>query len=115
MCASRKPAAFDRDVGKNLVARRKALGLSQAEVARQIGVSTQQYGKYERGETRLSLARNAAISRLFREGAVSAPRPGFAEETALFAPTPAEVAALMRALSAARDEIDRAIALSRRF
>ena len=115
MCASRKPSSVDREIGKRLAARRKAIGMTQAEVARLLGISTQQQGKYERGENRLSVARSAAIDKLFREAGDSALGSGFAENGAAFAPSPPEVAALMRALSTAREEIDRALALSRRF
>jgi DNA-binding XRE family transcriptional regulator len=52
----RKPSAEDRQHGRELSRRRKALGLSQSEVATFLGVSTQQYGKYERGENRISVA-----------------------------------------------------------
>ena len=89
--------------------------MTQAELARLLGISTQQYGKYERGENRLSVARSAAIDRLFREAGERTLGSGFAESGAAFAPSPSEVDALVRALSTAREEIDRALALSRRF
>ena len=40
---------IDRRVGARAYARRISLGLTQAEVATQLGVSTHQYSKYERG------------------------------------------------------------------
>jgi len=63
----RKPSATDREHGRDLSRRRKSLGLSQSEVAAFLGVSTQQYGKYERGENRMSVARYEAIERFLGE------------------------------------------------
>jgi len=63
----RKPSAEDRQHGRDLSRRRKALGLSQGEVATFLGVSTQQFGKYERGENRMSVARYEVIERFLRQ------------------------------------------------
>jgi transcriptional regulator with XRE-family HTH domain len=43
----------DVAVGRRLRSRRKELGLSQAEVARDLDISTQKLGKYERGQDRM--------------------------------------------------------------
>jgi transcriptional regulator with XRE-family HTH domain len=43
----------DVAVGRRLRSRRKELGLSQAEVARDLGISTHKLGKYERGQDRM--------------------------------------------------------------
>lgn len=53
----RKAGAKDRVLGRQLAEQRTGLRLTQALVAEAIGVSTQQYGKYERGETRVPAPR----------------------------------------------------------
>jgi transcriptional regulator with XRE-family HTH domain len=67
MTNPRKPSPEDRQHGRELSRRRKSLGLSQAEVAAFLGVSTQQYGKYERGENRMSVARFEVIERFLSQ------------------------------------------------
>jgi transcriptional regulator with XRE-family HTH domain len=47
----------DQHVGRRVRARRLALGLSQSAVAQSIGITGQQYQKYERGENRISASR----------------------------------------------------------
>lgn len=47
----------DQHVGRRVRERRLALGLSQSAVAQQIGVTGQQYQKYEKGENRISASR----------------------------------------------------------
>jgi transcriptional regulator with XRE-family HTH domain len=44
----------DVAVGRRLRSRRKELGLSQAKVARDLDISAQKLGKYERGQNRMS-------------------------------------------------------------
>ena len=61
MTDARKPNSKDRERGRELAQLRKDRRLTQAAVAERIGVSTQQYGKYERGENRLSVDRYDAI------------------------------------------------------
>jgi transcriptional regulator with XRE-family HTH domain len=46
----------DVAVGRRLRSRRKELGLSQAEVARNLDISAQKLGKYERGQDRMGPA-----------------------------------------------------------
>lgn len=67
MTNPRKPSPKDREHGRELSRRRKALGLSQADVATFLDLSTQQYGKYERGENRMSVARYEAIERFLSD------------------------------------------------
>lgn len=56
--ASRKPPhPVDVHVGKRLRLRRKALGLSQADLGRQVGITFQQIQKYERGTNRMGASR----------------------------------------------------------
>jgi transcriptional regulator with XRE-family HTH domain len=67
------------DVGRRLRSRRKELGLSQAKVARDLDISAQKLGKYERGQDRMSarhlflVARNVGVSvgYFFREAAAA--------------------------------------------
>jgi transcriptional regulator with XRE-family HTH domain len=47
-------AGFDLAIGARIRARRRELGLSQADLARHIGVSFQQVQKYERGANRVA-------------------------------------------------------------
>lgn len=47
----------DQHVGRRVRERRLLLGLSQNAVAQQIGVTGQQYQKYEKGENRISASR----------------------------------------------------------
>jgi len=47
-------AALDLSIGARLRARRRQMGLSQTELAAQLGVSFQQVQKYERGANRIS-------------------------------------------------------------
>ena len=51
---SRSVQQIDQAVGLRIAARRSALGLSQAALARELGVSFQQVQKYERGANRVS-------------------------------------------------------------
>ncbi|MBX3596152.1 MAG: helix-turn-helix transcriptional regulator [Rhizobiaceae bacterium] len=66
MSNPRKPSVHDRERGRQLARMRKDRGLSQAEVASMLGVSTQQYGKYERGENRLTASRYELLEGFFR-------------------------------------------------
>lgn len=54
----KKPShPVDIHVGKRLRLRRKTLGLSQADLGRQVGVTFQQIQKYERGTNRMGASR----------------------------------------------------------
>lgn len=75
MTDPRKPSAYDRERGRRLARKRKELGLSQAEVATVLGVSTQQYGKYERGENRLTASRDEMLERYFTDKAAGLAEP----------------------------------------
>jgi len=65
MKSPRKPNEDDRRLGAELRALRRFAGLSQAEAAARLGVSTQQYGKYERGENRIPARRLETARRMF--------------------------------------------------
>ena len=48
----RSVTEVDREIGAAIRARRKELGLPMAHVAGQVGVSQQQFQKYETGQSR---------------------------------------------------------------
>lgn len=52
----------DREIGRKIKSLRKSKGLSQIELAGKIGVSFQQVQKYEKGSTRISVARLQEIA-----------------------------------------------------
>lgn len=54
---------LDRHVGMKLRERRKALGLTQAELADLVGLSHQQVQRYESGENTISMARVLEIAK----------------------------------------------------
>src|SRR5690242_16402509 len=60
----RSVTELDAQIGETIRLRRKALGLRQADIAEQVGISTQQFQKYEAGDSRIS------ASLLFRIAAV---------------------------------------------
>jgi CheY-like chemotaxis protein/DNA-binding XRE family transcriptional regulator len=53
---------FDKHIGNKIRERRKALGLTQGELAQIIGISHQQIQRYESGENPLSMSRLLEIS-----------------------------------------------------
>jgi transcriptional regulator with XRE-family HTH domain len=55
--SSKKPNHVDEHVGKRLRLRRNLVGLSQDELARRLGLTSQLIQKYEAGETRISASR----------------------------------------------------------
>lgn len=57
MRSSKKPNHVDRHVGKRLRLRRNLLDLSQEDLARRLGLTSQLIQKYEAGETRISASR----------------------------------------------------------
>jgi transcriptional regulator with XRE-family HTH domain len=54
----RGPQEIDIRVGSRIRLRRKMLGMSQTELARQIGVTFQQVQKYEKGANRIGTSRH---------------------------------------------------------
>jgi len=60
--SSKKPNDVDQHVAKRLRLRRNLLGLSQDELARRLGLTSQLIQKYEAGETRISASRLYAIA-----------------------------------------------------
>lgn len=49
-------AQVDLAIGKRIQQRRKEVGLTAEELAEQIGVSQQQFSRYERGKTKINVA-----------------------------------------------------------
>lgn len=60
--------AIDRAVGARIALRRQALGLTQSDLAKGVGISFQQIQKYERGENRVSASRLHGIARMLGAG-----------------------------------------------
>jgi transcriptional regulator with XRE-family HTH domain len=60
--SSKKPNHVDVHVGKRVRLRRSLLGLSQDELARRLGLTSQLIQKYEAGETRISASRLYSIA-----------------------------------------------------
>ena len=56
--------AMPQQVSHIVAARRKALGLSQADMARQLGISQSRYSEIEAAPERITLERLIAISAL---------------------------------------------------
>jgi len=58
---------MDKDINKQIGARIKAMrllkGLTQSELARQLGISSQQVQKYENGKNAISATRLVALGR----------------------------------------------------
>jgi transcriptional regulator with XRE-family HTH domain len=96
----RKPDESDRAKGRELARRRKAVGLTQKQVALRLGVSEKQYGKYERGETRLTAGRYDTILRILQEHV-----GGFAESQAVYDAPKRERDALLLSLHRMHDEL----------
>ncbi len=57
MAADQEPHLVDIHVGARLRMRRKAMGLSQTQLAESIGITFQQLQKYERGVNRVSASK----------------------------------------------------------
>jgi transcriptional regulator with XRE-family HTH domain len=61
----RRPNSADCQVGESIRAHRLAAGMSQAELAKRLGVSFQQVQKYEKGTNRVGAARLPQIAGIF--------------------------------------------------
>jgi len=109
MGVSRKPNSRDVEIGRDLARQRKAAGTSQAAMAAALGISTQQYGKYERGENRISTSRyEQALGVL--HGIQGAVQPGLAEERATCQAQDALLLELESAALALRPALERFLA-----
>lgn len=105
----RKPGLADKERGRELRRLRKSLGLSQTDVAAGVGVSTQQCGKYERGENRMSVDRYEAILSFLNS--FSGQTAGFSETLQTTFEAPVSKLALQKSL----DEMQEALKLWQRF
>ena len=63
---TREGRQFNRDLGQRIAARRKLLGLSQAQLARTLGVSQQTVFAYELGDRRVAASRLGMVARALR-------------------------------------------------
>lgn len=110
---SRKPSARDVEIGRDLARLRKATGVSQAELAAALGISTQQVGKYERGENRISTARHEQAQEALRIASVVA-QPGLAEEMVAYRAGDPRVMELEEAALAIRQAVENFLSIARR-
>ena len=60
---SKRPSATDVIVGQRIRTFRKAAGMSQTELADQVGITFQQLQKYEKGTNRVAAGRLPHIAR----------------------------------------------------
>ena len=74
----RKPNLADSQLGESIRAHRLILGMSQSELAKQLGVSFQQVQKYEKGANRIGAGRLPQIAEIF-EVPISELFGGYAE------------------------------------
>lgn len=98
----RSATNVDRHIGARMRARRLELGLSQEELADQIGVTFQQVQKYEKGINRVSASTLFRISQALKLQIGSMlPRAeaGQANATPLDDPTAADLAAMLPRLN----------------
>ena len=103
MTTSRKPDDHDRAKGRELARLRKAFGLSQERLATLLGISLKQFGKYERGQSRIPAGRYEAAMAILREygGAVG----GFSEGQVPFVFPAAAKDTLLRSLREIQDRL----------
>lgn len=107
MYTSRRPEERDKQMGRALARHRKAAGQSQAELARRLGLSGQQVGKYERGESRIPAGRlEEALAIL---GAQDAVPVGFAEAARPYTVPDGGRAEVLRALDRLRSDLETCI------
>ena len=85
----RGPHQVDSHVGERIRRRRRALGMSQEELAASVGLTFQQIQKYERGANRVSASKLYQLAttlkakiEFFYEGLADPTRPGVAEDDA---------------------------------
>jgi transcriptional regulator with XRE-family HTH domain len=61
----RRPNSADIQIGESIRAHRLIIGMSQSDLASQLGVSFQQIQKYEKGMNRVGAGRLPQIARIF--------------------------------------------------
>jgi transcriptional regulator with XRE-family HTH domain len=111
MGTSRKPDEDDRRRGQELARLRRASGMTQAELAEALGVSTQQVGKYERGEDRIPINRHELALKIVTSGIQ--PGIGFAEDAARFRGAAEDKSELRRLLERIANDLARCQELAR--
>ena len=120
---SKNPTKVDKHVSDRLRERRRRLGLTQAALAERVGVTFQQFQKYENGTNRISAGRLFQLAvaldtsiPYFYEGLQSVSRAllrGVAEEAAEFeGPSDVEAAELVMAFRSIQDPAARRAVLA---
>jgi len=113
MKTSRKPDEHDKAKGRDLARLRKAAGISQERLARQLGISTKQLGKYERGQSRMPAGRHELALQILRMARGKA--GGFAEDQAPFVDFPRAKETLLKELRDLEDYVRRCIDAAERL
>lgn len=103
MTTSRKPDDHDRAKGRELARLRKASGLSQEQLATRLGISLKQFGKYERGQSRIPAGRYEAAMAILREYGHGA--GGFSEDQTPYTVPVAAKDMLLRTLRELQDRL----------
>jgi transcriptional regulator with XRE-family HTH domain len=65
MTKKRRPNSADTQIGQSIRAHRLIAGMSQSELAEQLGISFQQVQKYEKGANRVGAGRLPEIAEIF--------------------------------------------------
>ncbi|WP_430912869.1 helix-turn-helix domain-containing protein [Methylobacterium sp. sgz302541] len=60
--AGRSPTDIDRQIGQRIVHYRQAAGVTQKDAAAALGISFQQFQKYEKGQNRISAGNLHALA-----------------------------------------------------
>ena len=107
MAASRKPDKRDRQLGADLARLRRSKRMTQAQVAERLEMSTQQLGKYERGESRMTVGLYRELTRLLAGDEATA--TGFSEAHQPFDARAEVIIELQRCLTQVRDDVDRCL------
>jgi transcriptional regulator with XRE-family HTH domain len=101
MTKRRKADERDKERGAALRLLRKIRGVNQEHIAKHLGISAQQYGKYERGEDQMTVNLYEDVRELLRPQDVT----GFAEEAQAAYASPGVIDEVLRHL----DEVSTSI------
>lgn len=112
MVTSRKPDESDKRIGLEIARLRKDKKVSQAVLAARLGISTQQLGKYERGENRISSGRHELAMTILNGDAAPV---GFSEDATPFEGAPTLKAQLEQAIDGVTNALDHMKALVSRM
>jgi transcriptional regulator with XRE-family HTH domain len=104
MVTSRKPDDSDKARGRELAQLRKAAGMSQEQLASQLGISARQLSKYELGQNKISISRYEEALRILRrqKHAIA----GFAESQASYGEPKPVRDALLLSLGLLQNDLD---------